>query len=152
MDELIAQLMERWRVEGVAPNPGASEAELSVFETVERVRLPNDLRRFLQAANGIPFSELDGLARLRPIVEYFRIVDRIPAPSTSGVDPDDLRRWYCFGDYNIEASFWGVRLCDDPAAIASVRVFWSDGDGYEIASSFRAFLAEYLSKGPDSMF
>lgn len=122
---------------------------MSAFETGNRVRLPSDLRQFLRGANGIPFSELDGLARLRPVAEYFRIVDRIPAAPSKTADSGDPHGYYCFGDYNIEGSFWGIRLSDDPAAIAPVRVFWHDGGGYEVASSFREFVARYLSEEPD---
>ena len=150
MEELVARLLERWRAAGVMPNPGATEDEVLGFEAANHVRLPDDMRQFLQVVNGIAFSELDGLARLRPVAEYFRIVDRIPAASKAA-DFDDPQRYYCFGDYNIEGSFWGVRLSDDPAAIAPVRVFYHDGGGYQVASSFREFLVRYLSEEPDCM-
>ncbi len=88
----------------------------------------------------------------RPVAEYFRIVDRIPAALTQAADSDDPQRYYCFGDYNIEGSFWGVRLNDDPAAPTLIQVFWHDGGGYEVASSFRGFLARYLWEGPDCIF
>jgi hypothetical protein len=135
---------------GVVPNPGATEDELSAFETANHVQLPDDLRQFLQAVNGIPFSELDGLARLRPVAEYFRIVDRIPAASNAA-ELNDPQQYYCFGDYNIEGTYWGVRLGDQRAAIVPVRTFWHDGGGYEVATSFREFLARYLSEEPDCM-
>lgn len=151
MGDLIARLLERWRAAGVTPNPGASEAEVSEFEVRNRVRLPDDLRQFLTAVNGIPFSELDGLARLRPVTEYFRIVDRVPTVLPRAADDDDPQQYYCFGDYNIEGSYWGVRLSDDPVSPAPVRVFWHDGGGYVVAPSFRDFLASYLSQEPDGM-
>jgi hypothetical protein len=102
--EILARLLERWRAAGVTPNPGAAEAELSAFESGNRVRLPEDLRQFLRVANGIPFSQLDGLARLRPVADFFRIVDRVPAPVVRATDLADPVRYYCFGDYNIEGS------------------------------------------------
>ncbi len=151
VDDLISRLLERWRVAGVTPRKGAAEAELSAFEAGNRIRLPDDLRQFLRAVNGIPFSELDGLARLRPVADYCRIVDRIPAVLSQAAASDDPRRYYCFGDYNIEGSFWGIRLSDDPALPAPVRVFWHDGCGYQVAASFREFLARYLSEEPDGM-
>jgi hypothetical protein len=149
--DLIARLLTRWRAASVTPNPGVSEAELSAFEAANRVRLPDDLRQFLRAANGIPFSELDGLARLRPIADYFRVVDRVPAALSQAAGSDDPGRYYCFGDYNIEGSFWGIRLAHDPVLPAPVRVFWHDGGGYVVAASFREFLDRYLSEEPDGM-
>ena len=102
MDELIVRLLARWREVGVAPNLGATEDELLAFQDTNHIQLPDDLRQVLQAVNGIPFSELDGLARLRPVAEFFRIVDRIPEASSKSNEPE---RYYCFGDYNIEGSF-----------------------------------------------
>jgi|GEM_PF-3598360 len=151
VSEPIAQLLARWRGAGVTPNPPATEAALSAFESANRVWLPDDLRLLLRAADGIPFSELDGLARLRPVAEFFRVVDRIPAARGRSDGPADPERYYCFGDYNIEASFWAVRLSDDPAASSPVRVFWHDGGGYEVAASVREFLTKYVSQEPDGM-
>lgn len=151
MEDVIARLMARWRAAGVKPNPPATEAALSAFESANRVRLPDDLRALLRAANGIPFSELDGLARLRPLAEFFRVVDRLPAARGHADGPADPERYYCFGDYNIEASFWAVPLSDDPVAAAPVQVFWHDGGGYEVAASVREFLTKYVSEEPDGM-
>ena len=151
MDELCAKLLERWRVLGVTPNLGATEADISVFESANQVRLPEDLRVFLRIVNGIPFSGLDGLTRLRPLAEYFRIVDRFPAVHGHVAGPADSERYYCFGDYNIEGSFWGICLGDNSSNPAPVRVFWHDGGGYEVAASFREFLSRYLSEEPDGM-
>ena len=136
MEELVARLLARWKAAGVAPNPGATEAAMAAFERKHGVRIPDDLRAFLALVNGIAFSELDGLARLRPVEEFFPIVD---APG-----------YYCFGDYNIEGSLWGVRLHGDPGAGNPVRVVYYRADGWEAATSFTDFLSRYLDDGPDS--
>jgi hypothetical protein len=125
---------------------------LAAFESSNRVWLPEDLRLYLLTTNGIPFSQLDGLARLRPVADYFRIVDRVPAPMVRAADLADPERYYCFGDYNIEGSLWGIRLSDDPDASTPVRVFWHhSGGGQEVAASFREFLSRYLSEEPDAL-
>jgi len=149
--EPVARLLTRWRAGGVKPNPPSTEAALSAFESANRVRLPDDLRALLRAADGIPFSELDGLSRLRPLAEFFQVVDRFPAARGHAAGPADPERYYCFGDYNIEGSFWAVRLSDDPAAAAPVRVVRDDGGGYEVAESVGEFLTRYVSEGPDGM-
>jgi hypothetical protein len=135
--ELVDRLLSRWKAAGVAWNLGATEAAITAFERQHGVHLPNDLRTFLGLVNGIPFSELDGLARLRPVEEFF------PLPDAPG--------YYCFADYNIEGSLWAVHLSNDPAPDNPVRVVWYGGDGREEARSFTAFLSRYLAEGPDAM-
>jgi hypothetical protein len=152
VEELVARLLKRWRAAGVKPELGATASDLAAFESCHRVRLPSDLRLFLSVANGIGFYELDGLARLRPVGEYVRILDRVPEPLVRSGDSPNSEPYFCFGDYNIEGSLWGIRLSNDPAAITPVRVFWPySGGGQQVAGSFREFLARYLAEGPESM-
>ncbi len=91
------------------------------------------------------------MARQRQVADYFCIVDRIPAAMSQTAEPDEPQLYYCFGDYNIEGSFWSVRLSNDPVAAAPVRVFCHDGGGYVVAPSFREFLVRYVSEGPEAM-
>jgi hypothetical protein len=49
----IDQMLERWRAESVALNPGASAMQLESLERLMDVPLPADVRSFYSAVNGM---------------------------------------------------------------------------------------------------
>jgi cell wall assembly regulator SMI1 len=49
----IDQMLERWRAEGVALNPGASAMQIESLERLIGTQLPTELRSFYSAANGM---------------------------------------------------------------------------------------------------
>jgi hypothetical protein len=148
LEELIGKLLDRWRAAGVNFKAGATIAEVEEFESQHRVRLPSDLRLFLLTANGMPDFEMDELTHINSLQEYRPMVSQVPR-HTSVPDEGD---YFCIGHYNIEGSFYGIRLLDQTNYAAPVRVFWLDGDGYQCADSFRDFVFHYLEEGPHSMF
>lgn len=148
VEELIRQLIGRWRAGGVHFNAGASPSEVDEFERLHRVRLSLDLRLFLLTANGMPDNEMDELTHINSLKEYRRIVSRVPRHANVSNAAD----YFCIGDYNIEGSFYGIRLLDQTNYAAPVRVFWQNGDGWQCAESFQDFVARYVEEGPHSMF
>ena len=148
MEELVGRLLDRWRVAGVSFNPGAHLSEVGEFERLHHVKLPLDLRVFVLMVDGMPYNEMDELTHISSLREYRRIISRVPRHSEVP-DADD---YFCFGDYNIEGSFYGIRLIDQTDYPAPVRLFWQDGNGWQCADSFRDFVFRYLQEGPHSMF
>jgi hypothetical protein len=64
----------QWREQGIQVNPGASEAELTRLETFVGVVLPQDVRDYFAAMNGMPEDRAtSGLTWFWPIE---RIVDQ----------------------------------------------------------------------------
>jgi hypothetical protein len=55
----IDQMLERWQVEGVALNPGASAMQLESLERLTGTQLPTEVRSFYSAANGMPDYQHD---------------------------------------------------------------------------------------------
>jgi len=147
LEELVGRLLDRWRARGVTFNIGASPSDIAEFEGLHDVKLPADLRLFLLTANGMPFNEMDELTHINSLQHYRQILSLVPTHS----NVPDAAAYFCFGDYNIEGSFYGIRL-DRLNSATSIRVFWQDGDGWQCADSFEDFVRRYVEEGPHSMF
>ncbi len=148
LEELVGRLLDRWRLAGVSFNPAATLSDVEEFERLHQVKLPLDLRVFVLKVDGMPYNEMDELTHICSLRHYSRIISRVPRHSAVP-DADD---YFCFGDYNIGGSFYGIRLIDQTDYPARVRVFWRDGNGWQCAASFRDFVLRYLQEGPHSMF
>ena len=72
---LGATLKALWLSEGVQPNEELKQSILSEFEAQWGVQIPVDLGDYLLTVNGLPPTELHGLARLWSLQEYRRVID-----------------------------------------------------------------------------
>jgi len=130
-----------WRRQSVKLAPGATEEQFCAFEAEYKVRLPEDLRKYLGTVNGFDGSEhwmtddqsitFFGLQEIKPLREYW---------SAKVVDADG---YFVFADYSLSAHVYAIRLGDgsvDPNCVVVVY----DSKLVEVASSFAGFVEDYL--------
>jgi hypothetical protein len=99
-------------------NPLATELALAPFESTIAVRLPDDLRVMLRAADSMPLSDWGGLFRLLSLAEFLRLVDPIPAKRAHTIGFADPKRYYYFTHYTLTAAWIGDSQVGAPAAAA----------------------------------
>jgi hypothetical protein len=141
MDHLWRRLIDRWRESGVAIQPGVDGAEVARFEAAHGVRLPDDLRSYLDAVNGTG-QDMDGdLLRFWPL-EEFRPVQEVSVK----ICPD----CFVFADYCIAAWHYAVELPNGGARAGAVFTTGAASRCKQLTSSFREFIELYLSN-PDNV-
>ncbi|HEU4430289.1 MAG TPA: SMI1/KNR4 family protein [Myxococcota bacterium] len=126
-------MIERWRREGVALNPPASDEQISALSSALG-GIPEDLERFLRLANGMPDGVCD--AHLVAIWSSDEILHEHQQESGS----DDVGPYidWVFGDVLIDSQLLAVRLRSGRPATYVV-------EGCFEAPSLDAFLRAYLN-------
>lgn len=131
LDQALAQLMSRWRSQGVDPLPPVDEAEVrNVFERLGGVATPDVIALF--AVVGGMRDMDDDYLRLWSLEEIAQ-----QPPSDEGV---------LFADYLI--SCWDYRLSPTAGSRSAVRVEHYDGRALRVGSTLEAFLVSY-AQDPD---
>lgn len=107
-------LKSRWTDERALWRPGLSPAELDRFERQHGVELPDDMRAFYAAIDGMEKDSIDDhnmnvwfLDRVRPIAEVFPESLRLPG-------------LFVFADWAVEAVHYAVALGEGPYPVGSV--------------------------------
>ena len=73
---LLSELRDRWASADLSPSPVATDADISRFCSRNAVSLPDSAVAYCHILNGIPDTQLDGLARLWPLTEWQRLTER----------------------------------------------------------------------------
>jgi SMI1/KNR4 family protein SUKH-1 len=134
-------VISHWEHEAIQMLPGASAPELEAFEEARSVRLPGDVRSFLQTVNGMPDTEMGGdLFRFWSLGEY-----KCPAEWGAG-EPWAMERrdLILFADFSIDAFAWGMSLA--PEGYGEVLPVGLLGRPVVVAHSFSEFLERYLAQ------
>ena len=130
--QLLRRLRESWNQStGHPPPPGASEEQVREFEVRYQVKLPLDLREYLQQMNGS--GGMDGW-----MIDFWPIQRIEPSSGTKLAG-----KWFDFADYSINASIYAIRLSnnlDDPNPIISA---YGEGESM-LAENFTEFVRRYL--------
>jgi hypothetical protein len=135
IESLLTQVSRRWREQDVAVASGASLAELRSFEARFKVQCPADFAMYLLTLGGMPEGDWDEhLIRFWPLVEI-RPLEGEPGVST-------YSDYFIFADYSISAHEYGIRL--STSHVPEVALICGPAPK-AVASSFTAFLAQYLS-------
>ena len=137
--------------EGVRINPGTSAAQLESFEVRYSLRLPNDLREYFSAMNGmqdgdwdencftfLPLDEVKAvtqeIAKFGGIPDYREIVRTLP----------DSENWYVIVNYLISSAVCAIRMARDDNENPVILI--RNGTSVSaVASSFEGFLRTYLT-------
>jgi cell wall assembly regulator SMI1 len=142
MESLPIRIRNYWLAQGVRIRPGASVEDLDAFERLHGVRLPADVRTFLQAVNGFEEGEWD-----EEMVEWYPISrwEPMTAPSYIAETLPDAASYYLFADYCLKGFLYAIRLRPGPNEQSTV-IGWTGGDppSWRVASSFSELLEEYL--------
>jgi hypothetical protein len=143
-DSLPHRIRSYWLSIGVKVQPGASTEELEAFERRYGVRLPDDVRAFLQVVNGFEEGEWD-----TEMVEWYSISRWAPMdapahqPSAASRLPDAA--CFVFADYCLDAFLYAIRLSPGPDQQNHV-MGWAglDPPSWQMANSFSELLEAYL--------
>lgn len=140
MKNLPARVREYWLAQEVRIRPGASIEELDAFERRNGVRLPTDVRMVLRAVNGFEEGEWD-----EEMVEWYPISrwEPMTAPTHVTETFPDAASYYLFADYCLNGILYAIRLVPGPDE-QGIVVGWTDGDPWQLASSFSELLEAYL--------
>lgn len=142
----IDSLIARWKKQGVALNPGASDEQLHQAEARLGIRFPDDMREFYRACNGFDTYSMDDELNSFLSVEGIDTVEAI----TRGYPGARV------GDSNlviVNHSIWArLGVCnlsdsrDNPAPVS-----WDDGGKLtQIQPSFGDFI-ELYAEDPEAV-
>jgi hypothetical protein len=139
--DLLANLKDHWRQQGISHGPPVSRAQILEFEARYGVSLPADLRAYLTALNG---SELGRNGPMDDqLISFWHLSEIRPL---SEEHPESAiphgRSYFVFADYSIDVHAYVIRLSPDPRAPAPVMVAL-DELLIEVAPSFSAFIERY---------
>lgn len=152
---LIEKMKDRWSSQGMLIPPGVSEERLVAFESRYSVRLPRDVREFLEAVDG-PGQYLcdEQFFALWPLDEFRTI--RVEWPEATALpDPDS---YVVFSDHSIHCPTYAIRMGRDPDGPNPILAIFSDNMRFEAYPlthsraevpmiSFTEFLEELLATG-----
>jgi hypothetical protein len=123
---------------------GLSESAFVEFESINRIRIPNDARRFYESMDGMEdYTDLDaGWIRVWPFAEWEPVGRWDPSLSD-----DAFPTRYAFADHGINSWCYSIELADG-SDFGSVWVYLADGP-HPVSRSFDDFVAKVLDNAPE---
>lgn len=138
------ELIDLWRHAGLAIRPGVNLSAILAFEARYGITMPDDLRAYWMAVDGMEDDLDPGLSRFWPLDLVKPVSDEL-----TDIHPD---RWaypgcYVFGDHCIWCLGWAVELGRQRTERSGpvFQVTGGDAPGRQVASSFTAFVEMYLA-------
>jgi hypothetical protein len=144
VSDLWLRLIALWHDAGLAIRPGVDLASIRTFEARYCVTLPDDLRAYWMAVDGMGDDLDPGLNRFWPIGMVRPVSDEL---SDIHSDRWAYRGCYVFADHCIWCFGWAVRLGSHSTALSGpvFQVTGGDPPGRQVAASFTAFVKMYLA-------
>lgn len=136
----IERLISKWRAAGLELPAGASRIELEAFEQRFQVRLPADFRDYIAAADGM--GEYEFLDERVFLLRFWALRE---VCSIATLWPDrahrfaDAHSYFIFADHSIGLSYFAIRLCSDPDAVAPIARIYADVGALEVTIDFKSF-------------
>lgn len=154
----IERLVGKWKTPGILDSwpslppakcpEGASPEAIAEFETQYGVAIPDDLRAYFLAVNGMGPAQCvfdDAFNSFWQIENVVSVADYEPDGSC---DVPESNSWFIFADHSLHIETFAIRLSSDsrnPSPVARVRLCENEQFDIEVAfDSFSAFLDAYL--------
>jgi cell wall assembly regulator SMI1 len=157
MTTLADGLLQMWRDEELALNPGASKDEIQSFEERNGVVIPEDMRQVFERANGMANNMWDGdMIAFHPLERMVTLCEeegcRLPEHRHDPTLLGDVGNIFVFADYLISSHYYAIRLF--PASHhAPNEVLWLLNKMHAvIAPSFSGFLERYIADRNSILF
>jgi hypothetical protein len=134
--DLVTEFCRRLLEEGGAVRAGVPEARLRIFEQLNHVTLPADMRIFYLGTDGMEYEfPFESFVRVLPIDEVVPVKREFP-----GHQPEDA---FLIGDAMISAHFYAIDVAGTAGAAGSV--YLADPQPLRVTRSFAEFVEEVLS-------
>ena len=130
-------LVAHWEEWNVLREPGASEAQIELFEERQKVSLPADFKAYLRLADGT-----DGMDKH---VLMFWSIDRIQ-------EYEDLKNVYVFVDYFVWMWAFAIALGSPDFPDGTILRVGTIPDAVQVSSSFSEFVDMYLKDADKLIF
>lgn len=140
-------MIERWRSHGIAIPAGVDESAIADFETRYGVKMPNDMREYFVAVNGMgEYGTCDE--------EMFCFFPLQHVQSIAEWVPDRLHKfqhsaeYFLFADHSISLPSFAIRLDRQQNTVNPLASVFSDFGHLLVQNfytSFSDFLSQYLN-------
>ena len=142
------RLTVHWLAQGLSVRPGVTPEAIALFEARRSVLFPDDLREYLEMANGTGrYTDMDdNLFRFWSIEEFTPLREEYP-DATCFEEP---AAYFLFADHSINCPAYAIRLSKDRAAGTPILAIYSDNREYcshPVVDSFSSFVKEYFTYG-----
>lgn len=145
MDQIL-RMMAHWRSHGIECPSGVSPGKIAAFESRHDVLLPNDLRLYFAAVNGM--GELGTCDN-----DFFHFWQIENVTTIAAFVPDrcslfqDAEKYLIVADHSISLPSYAIRLSSNPADQNPVACVFTDRGALQVEDffgSFTDFVTRYL--------
>lgn len=152
MSNIVEQLIDHWKANGLGIARGNSEAEIADFESRYQVLLPPDMRDyFLQVDGMIPYipndQDKEGFT-FWPLSRVKTVLEETASQVGLSYYLVDTSSFFIFADYLTWSWAYAIRLSADVSAETPVFIIINEAP-VKIADSFSEFVRFYLADAPE---
>jgi hypothetical protein len=146
LEELIQRAIGQWRSEDIPIRPGVASTTIAEFESRYHVRLPQDMRSFYTAVDGLgDHMDKEWLYRFWPFEQIKPMSEYRTDIWASSTNPD----CFFFFDHSIELSLYAIRLSAretaNPIAQIMPKTSVHQSTFEDRFDSFTSFLSTYVN-------
>jgi hypothetical protein len=134
--DILARIKAEKEELGITLYAPASSTEISDFENIMGIKLPDDLVKLYSFSNG--FESEEDMFRIIPLDE---IIDNIEQPDTYAVEQNDFH----FAEYLIYSDMWTINI--NPVDRNDYHIYNKVENVITLTNSFTEFLETFLTGG-----
>jgi SMI1 / KNR4 family (SUKH-1) len=156
---------------GVAIGNSITDVEIKKFEVNNKVSLPADLKYFLLNTNGFADDEMYAMSRFWKLDEYVKLSSYFKQDIIKDAIPDndllahkklvaidgtwllpDVDNFYLFGDYNVNGSYWAIKLVPESNKETIIICVSDFSNVYRVvANGFIQFIDIFFNQCPEEL-